>query len=196
MMASAAASSDARAAVPPTIDIPGLEGYYCPGPALPIWINRTDVRKVMAGMRCASSCPAHLTRIAFCTQALNVDPSSNFFSGDNGVGFNYTLTERSVFRVFEAAIAKGLKVLVYNGDTDPGVNMEAIQDIAAAFAQQYVTSFVHSLFVTSAQVQPHRNAGVAAVDCRRQAMDWRSRDRVRSRRLLLLDCERIRTHGA
>ncbi len=30
----------------PTIDIPGLEGYYCPGPALPIWINRTDVRKV------------------------------------------------------------------------------------------------------------------------------------------------------
>jgi hypothetical protein len=34
------------AAAPPTIDIAGLEGYYCPGPALPIWINRTDVRKV------------------------------------------------------------------------------------------------------------------------------------------------------
>jgi hypothetical protein len=155
------ASSDARAAVPPTIDIPGLEGYYCPGPALPIWINRTDVRKVMAGMRCASSCPAHLTRIAFRTQALNVDPSSNFFSGDNGVGFNYTLTERSVFRVFKAAIAKGLKVLVYNGDTDPGVNMEAIQDIAAAFAQQYVTSFVHSLFVTSCAgtTSPKRRRG-------------------------------------
>jgi hypothetical protein len=31
----------------PTIDIPGFEGFYCPGPALPIWINRTDVRKVM-----------------------------------------------------------------------------------------------------------------------------------------------------
>ncbi len=77
--------------------------------------------------------PFRITRL----QALNVDPSSNFFSGDNGVGFNYTLTERNVFRVFDAAIAKGLKVLVYNGDTDPGVNMEAIQDIAAAFAQQY-----------------------------------------------------------
>ena len=50
--AAAAAAADADAAdvdaavVPPTIDIPGLEGYYCPGPALPIWINRTDVRKV------------------------------------------------------------------------------------------------------------------------------------------------------
>jgi hypothetical protein len=31
---------------PLTINIPGLEGYYCPGPALPIWLNRTDVRKV------------------------------------------------------------------------------------------------------------------------------------------------------
>jgi hypothetical protein len=87
------------------------------------------------------------------TQALNVDPASNFFSGDNGVGFNYTLTERSVFRVFDAAIAKGFKVLVYNGDTDPGVNMVAIQDIAAAFAQEYATTpFFQCIFVTFEQV--------------------------------------------
>ena len=86
------------------------------------------------------------------TQALNVDPASNFFSGDNGVGFNYTLTERSVFRVFDAAIAKGFKVLVYNGDTDPGVNMVAIQDIAAAFAQEYATTpFFQCIFVTFEQ---------------------------------------------
>lgn len=41
-----AGAAAAAATAPPTIDIPGLEGYYCPGPALPIWINRTDVRKV------------------------------------------------------------------------------------------------------------------------------------------------------
>jgi carboxypeptidase C (cathepsin A) len=84
----------------------------------------------------ASIIAFHVTQ-ALPHQALNVDPASNFFSGDNGVGFNYTLTERSVFRVFHAAISKGLRVLVYNGDTDPGVNMEAIQDISAAFALQY-----------------------------------------------------------
>jgi hypothetical protein len=111
------------------------------------------------------------------TQALNVDPASNFFSGDNGVGFNYTLTERSVFRVFDAAIAKGFKVLVYNGDTDPGVNMVAIQDIAAAFAQEYATTpFFQCIFVTLEQVQPYRDAAVAAVDGGRQAVDRGSRD--------------------
>ncbi len=50
LKARAAAAADAG--TPPTIDIPGLEGYYCPGPALPIWINRTDVRKVELGSCC------------------------------------------------------------------------------------------------------------------------------------------------
>lgn len=40
--------------------------YPCPGNALAMWINRTDVRL-----------------------ALGVDPNSYYFSGDNGVGFNY-----------------------------------------------------------------------------------------------------------
>jgi hypothetical protein len=44
--AAAAVADVGDDAAAPTIDIPGLEGYYCPGPALPIWINRTDVRKV------------------------------------------------------------------------------------------------------------------------------------------------------
>ena len=93
--------------------------------------NRRQKGSVLARSvaRVESLCGAALFLTQTLTQALNVDPASNFFSGDNGVGFNYTLTERSVFRVFEAAIAKGLKVLVYNGDTDPGVNMVVIQDI-------------------------------------------------------------------
>ncbi len=42
----------------------GEEGFWCPGPAMGIWVNRSDVRA-----------------------ALNVPEDSYFFNGDNGVGF-------------------------------------------------------------------------------------------------------------
>ena len=62
MSARAAANSAAAA---PTIDIPGLEGYYCPGPALPMWINRTDVRKVQRLLR-AQHCASPLPQLTLC----------------------------------------------------------------------------------------------------------------------------------
>lgn len=48
-------------------------GYPCPGPAMHIWLNHTSVKK-----------------------ALNVPANARFNNGDNGVGFNYTLTETNV----------------------------------------------------------------------------------------------------
>jgi len=87
--------------------------YPCPGPAMDIWINRTDVRR-----------------------ALHVPINSYFFDGDNGVGFNYTSTEPNVLPFYEYVVkAKLLKVLVYNGDTDPSINSFVTQDKYFEFFQ-------------------------------------------------------------
>ena len=60
-------------------------------------------------------------------QALHVSKNSNFVEGDNGVGFNYSFTER-ILCPFTLEVAKGkyakegARVVVYNGDTDPFIN--------------------------------------------------------------------------
>eukprot|EP01125_Pyxidicula_operculata_P016310 TRINITY_DN5596_c0_g1_i1.p2 TRINITY_DN5596_c0_g1~~TRINITY_DN5596_c0_g1_i1.p2 ORF type:complete len:296 (+),score=73.99 TRINITY_DN5596_c0_g1_i1:1990-2877(+) len=83
-----------------------LNDYPCPGSAMGIWLNLSSVR-----------------------QALNVPINSNFFSGDNGVGFNYTSTERNLLPFYESIVKfTNLRVLVYNGDTDPGINSFITQD--------------------------------------------------------------------
>jgi serine carboxypeptidase-like clade I len=69
------------------------------------WLNRADVRA-----------------------ALNIQSDNRFNSADNGVGMNYTLTEPNVLPIYEHARQKdGLRVLVYNGDTDPGINSMVTQ---------------------------------------------------------------------
>jgi len=81
-------------------------GYPCPGPAMHIWLNHTSVKK-----------------------ALNVPANARFNNGDNGVGFNYTLTETNVLPFYAHVIQNtSLRVLVYNGDTDPGINSMVTQD--------------------------------------------------------------------
>ena len=78
----------------------GLNDYPCGGSdALKIWINTTEVRN-----------------------ALHVAPDAFFFSGDNGVGFNYTGTEPSLFAFYREVQKSDIRVLIYNGDTDPGLN--------------------------------------------------------------------------
>ena len=84
----------------------GLNDYACPGIAMTEWLNRSDVRK-----------------------ALNIQPNNRFNSADNGVGMNYTLTEPNLLPFYEHARANtDLRVLVYNGDTDPGINSMVTQD--------------------------------------------------------------------
>jgi len=83
-----------------------LTDYACPGSAYPQWVNLSDARK-----------------------ALNVPTDSYYFDGDNGAGFNYTLTEPNLLPFYQYVIEDtDLHVLVYNGDTDPGINSMVTQD--------------------------------------------------------------------
>ena len=81
-----------------------LNDYPCGGPhAMFAWVNTSEAR-----------------------DALHVARDALFFSGDNGVGFNYHSSVRNtggLVPFFQHVIANTtLRVLVYNGDTDPCIN--------------------------------------------------------------------------
>eukprot|EP00054_Salpingoeca_dolichothecata_P001865 m.21002 g.21002 ORF g.21002 m.21002 type:complete len:508 (-) comp12598_c0_seq2:103-1626(-) len=81
-------------------------GYPCAGDVYMLWLNQSSVRT-----------------------ALHVPVNANFFSGDNGVGFNYELTERNVLPIYKRVLSEtDLRVLSYNGDTDPAINSMLTQD--------------------------------------------------------------------
>jgi hypothetical protein len=79
-----------------------LEGaendYACGGPAAMFtWILNAEVKK-----------------------ALNVEADAKLFMGDNGVGFTYNMTEKNLLPFYQEVVDNTtLRVLVYNGDTDP-----------------------------------------------------------------------------
>jgi len=80
--------------------------YPCAGDAYNIWVNRSDVRA-----------------------ALNVPLNSYFFDGDNGVGFTYIQTEPNLLPFYQYCIQNtSLRVLIYNGDTDPSLNSFVTQE--------------------------------------------------------------------
>ena len=65
--------------------------------------------------------------------ALNVPSGASFFLTDNGVGFNYELTEKNLMPFYrDVAENTNLRVLVYNGDTDPGINSFVSQNWTVA----------------------------------------------------------------
>merc|ERR1712194_492206 len=78
-----------------------MDGYPCGGTgALDEWANNAAVKK-----------------------ALNVEADAHYFSGDNGVGFNYRSTEPDLSPVYKHfALETNLRVLIYNGDADPSLN--------------------------------------------------------------------------
>ena len=83
-----------------------LNDYPCPGAAMNIWLKLTSVKK-----------------------ALNIQADNRFNSADNGIGMNYTLSEKNLLPFYQHVMQKtDLKVLVYNGDTDPGINSMVTQD--------------------------------------------------------------------
>jgi len=56
-------------------------------------------------------------------EALHVSKDAYFFSGDNGVGFTYNLTEPSLVPWYREIVEQQqLRVLIYHGDADPGLN--------------------------------------------------------------------------
>eukprot|EP00041_Stephanoeca_diplocostata_P019454 m.419853 g.419853 ORF g.419853 m.419853 type:complete len:463 (-) comp21310_c0_seq1:1157-2545(-) len=126
-----------------------LNDYACPGDVLNMWLNRSDVRS-----------------------ALHVPGQANFFSGDNGVGFNYTLTEPNLLP-FYAHCAE-------NTTLRPG-------DQFVCDAGQ-----VHGLLPSRG---PEANARVASVDSGRCFQCWWIRHVLRGR-LRVPDNSRQRPHGS
>jgi hypothetical protein len=62
-------------------------------------------------------------------KALHVSPNASFFSGDNGVGFTYNQTEPDLMPFyFHVVNNTDLRVLVYNGDSDPSINSFTAQN--------------------------------------------------------------------
>lgn len=83
-----------------------LNDYPCPGDAMRIWLQKDAVRA-----------------------ALHIQPNNKFNSADNGIGMNYTLTEPNLLPFYKHVMLNTtLRVLVYNGDTDPGINSMVTQD--------------------------------------------------------------------
>jgi serine carboxypeptidase-like clade I len=78
-----------------------INGYACGGPGAQIeWLGRPEV-----------------------ISALNLPADVSFFQSDNGVGFTYELTEDDLISWYKDIISQNrLRILVYNGDTDPCIN--------------------------------------------------------------------------
>ena len=93
-MASAATAGRGR-------HLQAVNDYPCGGPqALFEWVETPEVKK-----------------------ALHVDADAEFFSGDNAVGLVYNLTEVNLMPFYVSLAQESkLRVLVYNGDTDPSIN--------------------------------------------------------------------------
>eukprot|EP00403_Amphidinium_massartii_P010278 CAMPEP_0178418538 /NCGR_PEP_ID=MMETSP0689_2-20121128/25139_1 /TAXON_ID=160604 /ORGANISM="Amphidinium massartii, Strain CS-259" /LENGTH=495 /DNA_ID=CAMNT_0020039933 /DNA_START=99 /DNA_END=1587 /DNA_ORIENTATION=- len=65
--------------------------------------------------------------------ALHVAPNAYFFSGDNGVGFTYNCTEKTLVPWYQKVTKESkLRILIYNGDTDPGLNSFYAQNWTSA----------------------------------------------------------------
>eukprot|EP00931_Biecheleriopsis_adriatica_P057113 TRINITY_DN33876_c0_g1_i1.p1 TRINITY_DN33876_c0_g1~~TRINITY_DN33876_c0_g1_i1.p1 ORF type:complete len:515 (-),score=67.70 TRINITY_DN33876_c0_g1_i1:233-1777(-) len=88
-----------------------MDGSPCGGTAvLPRWTNTTAVKR-----------------------ALHVADNAHFFTGDNGVGFTYNSTSPSLVPWYRDLVLKNrLRILIYNGDTDPGLNSFYAQNWTAA----------------------------------------------------------------
>merc|ERR1711998_126833 len=66
-------------------------------------------------------------------EALHVARNAYFFSGDNGAGFTYQSTEESLLPFYQKVVkGTGLRVLIYNGDTDPDLNTFLAQNWTSA----------------------------------------------------------------
>jgi len=84
-----------------------LNDYACGGgDAQSVWTNQSSVRA-----------------------ALHVPLNSFFFNGDNGAGMVYRSTEPNLMPFYRRVAKESeLRVLIYNGDTDPSINSFAAQN--------------------------------------------------------------------
>lgn len=102
----------------PKLSSAGPTSIPCPGDAMNQWLNRSDVRV-----------------------ALGIPSDANFFNVD-GTWLHYHPSVLTVLDVYAAALKAGLRVMVYNGDTDPVLNSMIAQDIH--FAKMHKEGFKES----------------------------------------------------
>eukprot|EP00928_Gymnodinium_smaydae_P024388 TRINITY_DN19742_c0_g1_i1.p2 TRINITY_DN19742_c0_g1~~TRINITY_DN19742_c0_g1_i1.p2 ORF type:complete len:536 (-),score=111.61 TRINITY_DN19742_c0_g1_i1:66-1673(-) len=97
-----------------------MDGAPCGGTGvLPRWANTSAVRR-----------------------ALHVAPDARFFTGDNGVGFTYVGSEPDLTPWYKVIAQEGrLRVLIYNGDTDPGLNSFVGEDWTSGLGLREVESW-------------------------------------------------------
>jgi len=76
-------------------------------------------------------------------RALHVAEDANFFSGDNGDGMVYNLTEANLLPFYKSVALDypDVRVLVYNGDTDPGINSFVSQNWTVAVGLEEVAGW-------------------------------------------------------
>lgn len=89
-----------------------VNDYPCGGPqAVFLWLDQPEVKR-----------------------AMHVPDDAKLFSGDNAVGFAYTQTEPDLLPFYREVVTNtALRVLVYNGDTDPCIlNSFAAQNWTAS----------------------------------------------------------------
>eukprot|EP01061_Rhynchopus_euleeides_P037712 TRINITY_DN645_c4_g1_i1.p1 TRINITY_DN645_c4_g1~~TRINITY_DN645_c4_g1_i1.p1 ORF type:complete len:517 (+),score=213.64 TRINITY_DN645_c4_g1_i1:43-1593(+) len=86
----------------------------CPGNAMPEWLALKATR-----------------------EAINVPADVNFLNLDNGHGFNYTTDQTDIRFVYKKALAAGLSVLVYEGDTDAcGLQTSPVEDAFVSYFKE------------------------------------------------------------
>lgn len=84
----------------------------------------------------------HYFSLVAVQEAFHVPEGASFFSVDNAKNFNYTPTELDL-QPFYKDVAKGkydkdIRVLVYNGDTDPSITSFAAQDWTSGLGLQEI----------------------------------------------------------
>jgi hypothetical protein len=125
----------------------GLNDYPCAGTVMSDWLDRPEVRAALniqpdnrfnnavRGKR-HGFCAFFLTKLRpFAaktglgqTYRQNSSMKTVWLSQDNGVGMDYDSTERNLLPTYEYFRAEtDLRVLVFNGDTDPGLNSMSTQ---------------------------------------------------------------------
>eukprot|EP00931_Biecheleriopsis_adriatica_P052178 TRINITY_DN30329_c0_g1_i1.p1 TRINITY_DN30329_c0_g1~~TRINITY_DN30329_c0_g1_i1.p1 ORF type:complete len:587 (-),score=97.24 TRINITY_DN30329_c0_g1_i1:134-1858(-) len=66
--------------------------------------------------------------------ALGIPLNNNFVDLDNGIGMNYTIDAPFVGEVYERAVKQGLRILVYEGDSDAsGLQTNPMEDVWVPF---------------------------------------------------------------
>ena len=113
------APQQAKAASPDTLAMLGCTEWFAAR------ARRRSQRLHLRRRRCADD----LDEPIRCAQGASVPTDSNFFNGDNGAGMVYKSTEKNLMPFYqEVAKTTKLRVLVYNGDTDPSINSFVAQN--------------------------------------------------------------------